>query len=128
MCVDVTSEFLVNFSLLVRGAFTTESVMGEKENSMLFTCLHKESLAGDKNRFQILWLHHCVHETFSLTHLYTSKKQIQTAGTLTVTVHQYSPFKYILSSAIQTSFLQGTSTSSSIILVYYALLAEQICL
>lgn len=46
---------LDNVSLPGYGSFTRHGVMGEKENSMAFTCcLCKESLAGDKNRFQTL--------------------------------------------------------------------------
>lgn len=51
------NQCLGNFSRPHCGFFffpyNTQGVTGEKENSTLFTfCLHKESLAGDKNRFQ----------------------------------------------------------------------------
>lgn len=53
--VDFPSKVLGNVSLPGCVSFTRQGVMGEKENSTPFTCcLHKESLARDKNRFQTL--------------------------------------------------------------------------
>lgn len=93
---SLTSKLLGNVSMSGCGSFTSERVMGEKQNSMLFTCcLHKESLAGDKNRFQTLSTPVCVCARVCLMHtrshadMRTRTPTDFTAGTHTVTTREH---------------------------------------
>lgn len=91
--VDFISKLLGNVSLPGCGSFTREKVTGEKENSMLFTCcLHKESLAGDKNRFQTLSTPVCAWNFSVLraqVHMQTRVHTHFTAGTHIVTAREH---------------------------------------